>query len=191
MRLRIAIVFFESSEGGRVPVLALGLVAFEDGGGCVALEGFGGSSCEGAVGVVVAEKSDEWSKGWEALLVISELAVLELEIWRSFRLSTFLIYAAQGFYCATYGSKDAGDGFHSRPDRDPNEIPCGYDVRWVVVANMGNKHCRYENLHVTSSGSTRVKTIIRIILTRHTLFFCKRYIGWKKRSVSVGLTIQL
>ena len=93
LRLCVAIVFFESGEGGRVPVLALGLIAFEDGGGCVALEGFGGGGCEGAVGIVVEEKGDEWAEGWEALFVVSELAVLALEIDDrfGFRHSSFIL----------------------------------------------------------------------------------------------------
>lgn len=53
--------FFESGEGGRVAVLAVGLVALEDGGGGGgggALEGLRGGGGEGAVGVVVEEKGE-------------------------------------------------------------------------------------------------------------------------------------
>lgn len=58
----VAVVFFfESGEGGRVAVLAAGLVALEDGGGGGgggALEGLRGGGGEGAVGVVVEEEGE-------------------------------------------------------------------------------------------------------------------------------------
>ena len=47
LRVGVTIVFFESGKACRVPVLAFGLVAFQDGGGgYAALEGFGGTGYE-------------------------------------------------------------------------------------------------------------------------------------------------
>lgn len=74
LRLCIAVVVFESREMCGVAVLAFGLIAFEDGGGCAALESLRSTGCKGAVSGVIKEEGDKGSERREALFNISEVS---------------------------------------------------------------------------------------------------------------------
>lgn len=73
-RLWNAVVVFESGKMCGVADLAFGLIAFEDGGGCAALESLRGSRCKGAVSGVIEEEGDKGSERREALFNISEVS---------------------------------------------------------------------------------------------------------------------
>ena len=71
LHLGVPVLVFESRECCRVSVLTSGLVTFEGGGGCVALESSRSAGGDGSVGFVIEEEGDEGSKGWETLLRFS------------------------------------------------------------------------------------------------------------------------
>ena len=116
--LSSAILLFQSGKRPGVTVFALGVIAFED-GGCAALKSFGGSGCEGAVSRVVGNDRHKGSNGWEALSLSLGQRYLELETGRN----SGFVFSGQGGLDATYGSADADNGLHRRPDHDPDEVP--------------------------------------------------------------------
>ena len=112
-RLSIAIMIFQPVESPRVIVFAFGVIALED-GGCAALEGFGGFGCEGTVSRIVGDDGRKWSYGWEALSLSLGQRYAGIRV----------LYELD----ATYGTANADNGLHRRPDHDPDEVPWRFDV---------------------------------------------------------------
>ena len=52
-------------------------------------------------------------------VIVSGSATFKLEIGRS----SSSVFPGQGGLDATYGSADADNGLHRRPDHDPDEVP--------------------------------------------------------------------